>query len=181
MLELNAHPNTRAIIEAWKRLSRGETLQADGPTTDEYPDLVGRLFILQRAGHTDYSFRVAGAGLEDLFGRELAEHNFLTLWHAHDKPLVAASIDAALNARSPSLVQADGVSLDGRAVKVEVSFAPLDDVNAARPRVLGLYQTLSDEGKLSGRPVWRHFTTGIFPPTPRRELAQVRLVASNDM
>ncbi len=180
MLELNAHPNTRAIIEAWKRLSQGDTLPADGPKAEEYPNLVGRLFILQRDSTSDYSFRVAGVGLETLFGRELAEHNFLTLWSGQDKPLISAAIEAALCARAPSLVQADGASLDGRKLKVEISFAPLDPVDAPRPRVLGLYQALSDETKLSGRPVWRHFTTGVFPPPPSDNLAQVRLVASND-
>ena len=65
MLEMKAHPNTKAIIEAWKRLSKGDSQLVDDPMADDYPDLVGRLFILQHDSNSDFSFRVAGSALED--------------------------------------------------------------------------------------------------------------------
>src|SRR5690349_13782443 len=33
---IKAHPNTQAVLDAWKRLSDGQ-LSDDGPTTDDYP------------------------------------------------------------------------------------------------------------------------------------------------
>lgn len=180
MLETNAHPNTQAIIEAWKRLSGGDAHLVRGPMADDYPGLVGRLFILQCIDKEDFSFRVAGAALEELLDRELTDHNFLSLWRPEDKPLMCATIDSALAANAPSIVYATGMSLDGRTVNTEIVLAPLGDVNGRR-RLLGLYQTLTDESVLNGRPIWRHWVTSILPPTPRKPLAPIRLVASNTL
>ena len=178
MLENNAHPNTQAIIEAWKRLSGGEGQRISGPMADDFPGLVGRLFILQKIDKSDFSFRVAGAALEDILDRELADHNFMSLWRSEDKPLISAAIDAALLANSPSIVYAVGMTLDGRTVNVEIALAPLGEASGRR-RLLGLYQTLTDETVLNGRPVWRHWATSIVPPITQQPLAPIRLVASN--
>ncbi len=180
MLEMKAHPNTKAIIEAWKRLSKGDSQLVDGPMADDYPDLVGRLFILQHDSNSDFSFRVAGSALEDLFDRELVEHNFLSLWRLEDRHLITAAIESCLAANAPSIVQACGASLDGRTINVEIALAPLAS-NGGRPRVPGLYQSLSDERMLQGRPIWRHWATGVFPPRPTQPFAQIRLIASNDL
>ena len=181
MLELVSHPNTRAIIEAWRRLSRGDALPGEGPVERDYPDLVGKLFILQRTSSSDLVFRVAGADLEKLIGRELADHNFLSLWRPSDKLLVSATIDAAIAENAPVLVQGAGGTLDGRQLKVEIAMAPLDARASSRPRILGLYQPLFDVGRLRGRPIWRHEATGLFPPRAERPTAPIRLVASNDI
>lgn len=179
MLEFNAHPNTQAIIKAWKRLAEGDAHLVQGPMTEDYPGLIGRLFILQRISDQDYSFRVAGAALEDLLDRELADHNFLSLWRAEDKPLIRAAAEAALSANAPSLIYACGATLDGRTLHVEIALAPLNGPDG-RQRLLGLYQTLTDEHMLNGRPIWRHWATSIYPPIPAEPIAPIRLVASND-
>ena len=41
--------------------------------------------------------------IERLFGRQLAEHNFLTLWTDPDRRLVAAALQAAATDRGPAL------------------------------------------------------------------------------
>ncbi len=180
MLELNAHPNTRAIIEAWKRLSSGESSLQDTPKASEYPEIVSRLFIIQRTQKEDLTFRVAGAGLESLFGRDLIDHNFLSLWRDADKVIVSAAVDAALIEGSPTVMQATAETLDGRQVGVEVSFSPLDTIEAHTPRVLGLYQTTTNEAVLKQRPIWRHVATRMTPPVPETLAASLRLVVSND-
>ena len=181
MLQISAHPNTLAIIEAWRRLSRESNDNVSEPMVSEYPDLIGRLFILQRAHVNDYPFRVAGANLQDIFGRELAEHNFLSLWRPADKPLISGAIESALMEGSPSLLTAEGESLDGRKVNVEVSFAPLDAPSSPRPRILGLYQLLEEERRLHGRPIWRQYAKSVLAAKPASRTPGVRLIASNDV
>ncbi len=176
MIELKAHPNTKAVIEAWKRLSWGDNQIVDGPMAQDYPDVVGRLFIVQRTDVEDYSLRMVGAGIQELFGRELVEHNFLSLWNASDKLVVKTAIETALECKSPSLVQAMAQSLDGKKIDVEVSFSPLDDGNTERPRLLCLYQTLSNEAALKGRPIHRHFISGMYPPMPTDTGPSLRVV-----
>ena len=67
---MRAHPNTQAVLDAWRRLSDGD-LAEDGPTTEDYPGVVGRLFVLNHVADRDYSFRRVGYSLERLFGRQL--------------------------------------------------------------------------------------------------------------
>ncbi|MFC7291694.1 PAS domain-containing protein [Hirschia litorea] len=177
MIELKAHPNTRAIIEAWKRLSWGDSQLVDGPMAQDYPDVVSRLFIVQRTDVEDYSLRMVGAGIQELFGRELVEHNFLSLWTTSDRLIIKTAMETALSCGSPSLIQATAQTLDGRNIDIEVSFSPLDSGNKQRPRLLCLYQTLSDESALKGRPICRHFITGMFPPKPKSTAPILRVVS----
>lgn len=176
MIELKAHPNTRAIIEAWKRLSWGDNQLVDGPMAQDYPDVVGRLFIVQRTDVEDYSLRMVGAGIQELFGRELVEHNFLSLWNTTDKIVVKAAMETAIQCASPSLLQATAQTLDGKSIEIEISFSPLDSKNGERPRLLCLYQTLSDEAGLKGRPIYRHFVTNMHPPKPKNLGPTLRVV-----
>ena len=85
---LKAHPNTQAMLDAWQRLVDGEN-SSDGPTTDEYPGLVNNLFLLNHVAERDFAFRRVGATLDRLFGRQLAEHDFLSIWNDIDRRLVA--------------------------------------------------------------------------------------------
>lgn len=176
MIELKAHPNTKAIIEAWKRLSWGDNQIVDGPMAQDYPDVVGRLFIVQRTDIEDYSLRMVGTGIQNLFGRELVEHNFLSLWNTTDKMVAKTAIETALQTGNPSLLQAKAETLDGKAIDIEISFSPLDADKSDRPRVLCLYQTLEDEKILKGRPIWRHNITGLFPPRQTIQKPGLRLV-----
>ncbi len=176
MIELKAHPNTRAIIEAWKRLSRGDSHLIEGPMAHDYPDVVGRLFIVQRTDVEDYSLRMVGAGIQELFGRELVEHNFLSLWNATDKMVVKTAVETAIECASPSLIRATAQTLDGKSIEIEISFSPLDTGNKERPRLLCLYQTLSDEAALKGRPIYRHFISSLYPPKPRDTGPSLRIV-----
>ena len=56
MEDVNAHPNTQALLDAWRRLS-DDGIVSGGPTTADYPDLVGRLFVLNHVAERDYCFR----------------------------------------------------------------------------------------------------------------------------
>jgi hypothetical protein len=118
MEELKAHPNTQAVLDAWRRLSEGVD-SPEGPTTDDYPGLVGRLFVLNHVAERDYSFRRVGYAIEQLFGRQLIEHNFLSIWSESDRRLVNAALTAAIVDRGPTLVRARGETLVGKRVDLD--------------------------------------------------------------
>jgi hypothetical protein len=112
---LKAHPNTQAMLDAWQRLTDGESA-SDGPTTDEYPGLVNNLFLLNHVAERDFAFRRVGATLDRLFGRHLTEHDFLSIWNDIDRRLVAAGLSMAVKDRGPTLIHARGETLDRKSV-----------------------------------------------------------------
>jgi hypothetical protein len=174
--DMKAHPNTQAVLDAWRRLSEGQ-VNEDGPTTDDYPGLVGRLFVLNHIGDGDYSFRRVGYSLERLFGRVLAEHNFLSIWTEPDRQLVSAAFASAAADRGPALIRARGETLDGRRVDIEFVLAPLFARRNAPARFLGLCQTMSPEDALGGRPLRRLQAIAVYPPAPDFHPA-IRIVSS---
>lgn len=176
MEELKAHPNTQAVLAAWKRLSLGQ-VDGVGPQAGDYPGLIGRLFVLTHIDEADFSFRRAGFGLEKLFGRQLAEHNFLSLWTAADRQLVAAALASAAADKGPALVKARGESLDGRRVDLEFALAPLFTENAPT-RFLGLCQLTTPPEALAGRPLRRLQVVAVYPPAPVSEAPAIRIVSS---
>lgn len=165
MEELKAHPNTQAVLDAWRRLSEGADAP-EGPTTDDYPGLVGRLFVLNHVADRDYSFRRVGYALEQLFGRQLVEHNFLSIWSESDRRLVNAALIAAAVDRGPTLIRARGETLVGKRVDLEFALAPLFGRTGTATRFLGLCQTMTPEETLAGRPLRRLQALAIYPPAP---------------
>lgn len=176
MEELKAHPNTQAVLAAWRRLSLGQ-VDGEGPSTNDYPGLIGRLFVLTYVDEADFSFRRSGYGLDKLFGRQLAEHNFLSLWGASDRNLVAAALGSALADNGPTLIKARGESLDGRRIDLEFALAPLAPVGTTI-RFLGLCQSLTPVDVLGGRPLRRLQAVAVFPPAPLAETPTIRIVSS---
>jgi hypothetical protein len=176
MEDIQAHPNTQAVLDAWRRLSEG-LIAEDGPTTDDYPGLVGRLFVLNHVAERDYCFRRVGYSLERLFGRQLAEHNFLSIWNEPDRQLVSAALASAAVDKGPTLIRARGETLAGRRVDLEFALAPLLGRANSSARFLGLCQTITSEEALGGRPLRRLQAIAIYPPAPSQQAA-IRIISS---
>lgn len=173
---MNIHPNTRVVLDAWKRLADG--VQAnEGPATDDDPGLVGSLFVLNHLGARDYAFSRAGGSLERLFGRQLIDHNFLSIWSEGDRQIVEAGLAVALQDCGATVIHARGETLVGKRIDLEFSLAPLVRGSAPTNRFLGLCQAITPEEVLNGRPVCRLQALAVYPPAPDREAA-IRLVAS---
>lgn len=173
---MKAHPNTQAVLDAWRRLSEGVAAN-EGPTTEDYPGLVGRLFVLNHVADRDFSFRRVGYALEQLFGRQLAEHNFLSIWGESDRRLVNAALVSAIADRGPTLIRARGETMIGKRVDLEFALAPLFGKPTSQTRFLGLCQPMTPEDSLAGRPLRRLQVLAIFPPAPALN-PTIRLVSS---
>jgi len=173
---IRTHPNTQVMLDAWRRLAQGGEI-ADGPDIDEHPGLVASLFVLNHCGERDFAFRRAGATLDRLFGRPLADHNFLSIWFETDRRLVAAGLSVALKDRGPLLIHARGETLAGKRIDLEFALAPLEIPEGALPRFLGLCQTITPEDVLNSRPLRALQALAIFPPAPSPSPA-IRIVSS---
>lgn len=182
MLESTLHPNSLTLLSAWERMHADTMGSGDVARTSDHPDLISRLFVIQDAGENDWAFRSAGERIEASLGRQLADYNFLGFWTGPDRDMIGLVLRSAVRERRPAIVRACAENLTGERVDVELIFAPLVQPNPAdgNPRMLGLYQTLANDRRLKGRPVWRHRLTAIFPPDNRDITPRVQLVANND-
>jgi hypothetical protein len=96
--------------------------------------------------------------------------------------MVQSLISSVRESRKPGILHANGETLTGTQVDIELTFAPLPSPRKTgnQNRLLGLYQILQPAPVLQGRPVWRHRVTAIYPPSIERQPTHLRLVANND-
>lgn len=174
----NAHSYTRALIDAWKRLAPGGDIDA-GPHAAEYPGLIDNLFVLSFSPKADLEFRNAGVGMERLFGRELVEHDFLSLWRNDNRVEVMAAAADAIDAHAPVVLRTSANTIGDETVELEFTLAPIGNSTSKQPRFLGLCQIVTRppqafnlaSGSLELHSIERH-----TEPKPR---PQLRLVVSN--
>jgi hypothetical protein len=176
MEAMKIHPNTEVVLDAWKRLADGRL--AHGASTADDAALVGSLFVLNHIDERDFPFRRCGVALERLFGRQLEDYNFLSIWCEGDRRLVAAGLGLARRDHGPVLIRARGETLVGKRIDLEFALAPLFRENDASIRFLGLCQPLTPEDVLDGRPLRRLQALAIYPPATPKE-ATIRIVTSN--
>ena len=182
MLDRSIHPNTRILLDAWRRMNAKPSRQDnDSPKVVDHPGLIERLFMIEHMRDDAWLFRTAGESLTGLLGRQLINHNFLNLWTGPDKTMMSAFLEAVQLDGAPGVARGRGETMTGQRVELEVSLMPLNGTATHRNdrRLLGLYQTLGGEPLLKGRPVWRHRVSMLVPPDTRMAGPQLKLVASN--
>jgi hypothetical protein len=188
MMDSTLHPNTRAMLSAWQHLeaapqSAGRSalpsltggwpgVKAEG----DFTGLMGKMFAIERVSEADFCFRLAGAGLETLMGRQLAEQNFLGLFRDHDRTMMSALIEATGAGHAYGMARALGESIEGKRLELEIAIAPLDAPPRPAKRFLGLVQPLGGERLLAGRPLTRLRLTAIYPPRVSALRPRLRVV-----
>lgn len=181
MVEQSIHPNTRVLLDAWRRMQAEPDGHAvNGPSVAEHADLIDRIFVLELMDDRAWLVRTAGAAVTSLVGRHLSNQNFLDLWTGPDRIMVGACLEAIRLDGGPGVIRGRGETLSGARAELEVTMMPLSagTGGATRSRMLGLYQTLGSEGALGGQPVFRHRVSMIVPPDTRQVGPKLRLVAS---
>jgi hypothetical protein len=178
MQQSTVHPNTRILLDAWKRMAANPDQLTDGPQASAYPELIDRLFVLSQAQDGVWIFSNAGDAINRILGRELEGHDFMSLWSGVDRQIIAALVESTSHEGEPSIVRLAGETLQGCRCDIEVSLAPLK--SPAGPKLLGLYQSLGAEAMLRGRSIWRHRILSLTMPDRRETEPRIRLVANND-
>ncbi len=158
-------PSSKLVFDYWNALRNGRSL----PRRSEVDPAALRLllphaFILQRYDSEHVVFRVAGTALCAAFGRELRDHNFVTLWSRNSQPAIRDLLLQLAEKAQVATLRAVGVTLDKRTVSTETVLLPLADDWGARTRILGL-ASFGREGEALG---WRKLV--------RLEIAALALV-----
>lgn len=175
------HPNTRAMLQAWQRLSASTgTNAAADPLVADHRSMVGLLFVLQREDHDVWTFRSAGQEMSTTMGRELVGQDFGSLWTGADRLMAAGLLNAIETANRPGIIRGRGETLTGKRLELEIPLAPVEGSSGRQLRILGLYQGLGAQGILGGRPIWRHRVSLISAPETPVEPPRLRLVTDNE-
>ena len=125
------HRSTIAIFSEWQRLARTERGTFCAPARERIePRKLGRhlsdLFFLEAEQHGDLSFRLAGTRVCTLFGRELKNTRFLSLWSERDRAALRETSQNVSGLAIPALVSYAGISMSGRSLELEMFLAPLE-------------------------------------------------------
>ncbi len=183
MLSGILHANTKALLLAWQRMIKNGHLEYAGPSVDEYPGLLGGLFIIERTRADIAPFRIAGDTLPALFGRDLVGTNFLDLWTPSDRQLAAALLSSVTHDKRPGVIRLYGKSHQDRRLDVEISIAPLEPGTHGSERFLCLYQTLGGEAMLHDQAIVSHKIKSIYVPEEEsksvRQKPHLRLVSQS--
>ncbi|MEQ9506992.1 MAG: PAS domain-containing protein [Hyphomonas sp.] len=182
MTDRSIHPNTRILLDAWRRMQADPNAHAlTGPDVSDHESLIDRIFVIEQREDSSWLVRTSGLTLNALVGRNLVNRNYLDLWTGPDRAMMAAFLESIRFDGAPGVVRGRGETLNGERVELEISLMPLSAESGRSPRLrmLGLYQTLGDEQALAGKPVFRHRISMLVPPDTRRCGTQLRLVANN--
>lgn len=183
MLSGILHANTKAMLLAWKRMIKNGNLEYSGPSADDYPGLLGGLFVIEQSRTDVVPFRIAGESLPAILGQDLIGTNFLDLWTGADRQLASALLSSIIQENRPGVMRLCGISKQGRRLDVEISLAPLEQRINGGPRFLCLYQTLGGEAMLKNQPIVSHKIKSLYPPEeesqPTRKTPHLKLVPKN--
>ena len=181
MQDRSLHPNSRILLDAWRRLSTPEWQLALNESMDAPSGLVEHIFVLQNDGQNHWTFRFAGGGLKDLLGRELQHADFMSLWSGQDRDRITFLINTVVLDQEPGIAHGAAHAEGGGKVPVELLLAPFKKPSAEGPakRLLGLYQVLGTTHKLGGYPIRKHDLRRVSSVSRLVKRPPLRLIVSN--
>ncbi|MEJ5019657.1 PAS domain-containing protein [Ochrobactrum vermis] len=169
------HRSTIAIFSEWQRLARTESGYFRAPTREQIePRKLGRhlsdLFFLEAEERGDLSFRLAGTRICTLFGRELKNTRFLSLWSERDRAALRELSQNVSALEVPALVSHVGISMSGRSLGLEMFLAPLEAPNG-QINLLGSVAVLDSVNWVGADPIVLGHLNSIEPVAPDLVLA----------
>ncbi|KAB2683838.1 MULTISPECIES: PAS domain-containing protein [Brucella/Ochrobactrum group] len=169
------HRSTIAIFSEWQRLARTERGTFCAPARERIePRKLGRhlsdLFFLEAEQHGDLSFRLAGTRVCTLFGRELKNTRFLSLWSERDRAALRETSQNVSGLAIPALVSYAGISMSGRSLGLEMFLAPLEATDG-QISILGSIAVLDSVTWVGADPIVLGHLNEIEPVAPDLILA----------
>jgi hypothetical protein len=146
----------------------------------ELIQMLPQIFILGRKSFGDFRFRLSGAFLSDLHGRDLRDDSFLPLWEAEDRRPLQMALETIRRRIEPLVIDCDAWPEFGLPVRLELMLAPLTGLSGDVDRMIGLYQPLSPTAVLMTRKVESLSIRSILSGAgPGEALHPLRLAAVN--
>ncbi len=98
---------------------------------------LGDVFILEFDRHQSHPFRLAGTRVCALFGRELKNQPFLSLWDAPSRLAMANLLDTVADEKNGVVASGSGRTPEGWAQDVELLLLPLTQRGDTHARMIG--------------------------------------------
>ena len=178
MGEESFHPDTRALLVYGRALAGNPSAKPKKGGADQ---VLERLFVIERTKDGRLPIRTFGAELVKLFGRDLREHDFSTLFLAPDLALLHALIDASCAAGEPSIARVTAETSDRVLLGVEILITPLKTDETLGTRYLGLFQALGGQAFVSGKNIQRLRIGSLHPPSAKEPKGMRLVVVNNEI
>lgn len=137
------HRNTELLLGYWMKLRGARRVPARAEIDPRaIKRLLPDLFILDRSSRNQYPFRLAGTRICWLYGKELRETNFLSLWRGSSERQARETLEQCLRTASPATMYVIGETLDHRTLRAEIMFLPIADSRGNVTRLLGAFTPL---------------------------------------
>ncbi len=148
------HPSTQAIYAYWNEVrgSRRAPHRLEIQPA-RISDFLLDTFILERAGQSDFRFRLAGTRLSGRLGLELRARDFLTLWGSGDRSLLSHHLEAVADLGQVGIFTGEaelGAGFPAAPAAFELIILPLVHTGSAMDRLLGHLVVLEPGGLFPG-------------------------------
>jgi hypothetical protein len=156
------HATTRMIFSYWDCL-RGERAAPERGEIEprEIRHVLADTFILEVAGESKATVRLAGTRICAFFGRELRGEAFDRLWHEEARKEVERAVETVLEETAGIVAGLSAVTDEGASVDLEMILLPLRHRGKPHARILGALSPRVVPPWIRLYPV-RHLTTSTF-------------------
>jgi hypothetical protein len=142
------------IFNYWNRI-RG---QYDAPLRAQIDPasvrhILPHLFILEETSSAGPRFRLAGTAICSLFGRELREEHFSSIWSGSQPADPVKIADGVMAHAVPTLINATGYTASGRHLPFELVMMPVRSSSETCDRLLGCLMPVVTSTGLGAEPV----------------------------
>ncbi len=141
------HDATSELFGYWNRL-RGTRAAPERKEITPAPirSYLADTFILQATGTSEPRFRLAGTRICSIYGRELKDLSFASLWQTRDKNTISRLVKNSTTSKSVVQLNYEGRSARGRKVLLKLVLLPLAS-EANEQHLMGMITAI-------GRPFW---------------------------
>lgn len=146
----------RQLFDYWNAMRTGRPAPA---RLEIDPTRIGTLlpetFILECGRLPGFRFRLAGADMCCLFGRQLRGHDFSGLWREEDREAVRSLLGAVTRESAVAAIWLDGYAGDRTPARFEIVLLPLIHQGTAVNRIMGSFAALDAPAWLGTAPLTR--------------------------
>jgi hypothetical protein len=165
-----SNPGTTDLFLYWNRIRDGNP--APLRTQIEPVDIRTHLadtFILEQGMRKDVTFRLAGTRVCAIYGRELKNYAFLSLFSLGDMGLIKRLVNACFAEKTVSMITFDGISRSRRVLGFDAIFMPLANTSEST-RLFGAIFPNEKPFWLGADPIVESRVTSVRVIDPDKEL-----------
>jgi hypothetical protein len=153
--EAAMHPASRSLLRTWERL-RGESSapKRSDVTMRDLSSILPWVCILHRdPQQMAYTWRLAGSGVCETWGRTLTGLPAFNDWPSFDGETIVRGLDTVVGMKQPCVGRFIARSFGGREVGFEFAAVPVIANDGESVHVLATFATFRDQRRISGDPL----------------------------